>query len=162
MSSGHQFGLYQQGHELLSRHIVRSCATQTLVTPFDDKQMAVLDACGQCHIGELLVLGQLFLQEADEHVSLFSRNMSGRMVLDTAVGHTDKVAAHGHISGLQFISDAGSLQRAAPFINLLQVIAKDSRIGHLTTGMKSHGHSLQHTRPAQAGQFVHVWCLGIL
>ena len=45
---------------------------------------------------------------------------------------------------------------------LADEVAKDSRIGHLATGMKSHGHSLQHTRPAQAGQFVHVWCLGIL
>ena len=113
------FCFHQQWTPGLTWYVVGWSATDTFVTAFNHKQVAVLDACVELHS----VCTQLILKIADQHVCLFCAQMTGRVILDVVAFYADEVAADGEVTVFQSHTDARCLKWTAAFIYFFLVVA---------------------------------------
>ena len=133
-------------------------ALDVLVAAFNDQEVAVLHAGVKVDA----VVGQVLVQEFDEHVALLGFEATAGVVLQNVALDAYEVAAQRQVARLQFHADAGGLQRAAPLIDEVLVVAKDAAVGDLAAGMEAVGYGLQQAVAPVARQPVHSGRVGIL
>ena len=88
------------------------------------------------------------------------------MILQDITLHADQVAAHGHFTWFQVISDTGRFQHAPSFVDGREVVAQHCHVRHFASRMETVGNGLHSSGNAHFGQFVHIgsvrilhWCL---
>lgn len=118
--------------------IMRWGTVDMLVSVLHHQKMAILDAGNKLDVRIFLAEG--IVEILDEHIRIFRFQVTTVVGDNLAVLHIDDVAAQGKIGRLQFIADAGSLQRSASFVNLVLVVAHDRAVGYLRTRMESIWH----------------------
>ena len=104
----------------------------------------------------------MLVQIVDERAGIFGSQVATVMGNDSSVLQCDDIAADGKVVGLHVIADGGSFERAAPFVDRIQVVAQDGRVGHLAARRKAFGYGDQSARAAILGQQVHHGFIGIL
>ena len=152
------FSLNHIRAERLQRNIMRRNTAKMLVTAFYYQQMTVLNTCIEMYP----VSTKSFFKEFNQFVSLFSRDMSCRMIFKSFTFNTYDIATHSHISRLKVNTDACSFKHSASFIHRRQVISHYRHVCNLTAGMKPVGYCLQHTGTSHSSKLIHIWSLCIL
>ena len=137
-------GLDQQGAPFLVGVIVGWGTNNVLRAPFDDQQVAILDACNELHPLASLTfvdgLGQLLVQVFDEYVGILRFQIASVVGDDLAVFQRDDVTAYGHIVVSHIVAYGGCLQWSATFIHLVQVVPQDGCVGHFAARREPLGH----------------------
>ena len=128
--------------------------------------MAILDACDELHTFAALLfvdrLGEVFVQIVNKYASVACLQIAAIVGDDLAVFKGDDIAADGKVIVCHFVSDTGSLQRSATLIHFIQIIAKDSSIGHFRSWWESFWHGDEPATATFTGQQIHHWLMGIL
>ena len=140
--------------------IMRWGTVDMLVSVLHHQKMAILDAGNKLDIRIFLAEG--IVEILDEHIRIFRFQVTTVVGDNLAVLHIDDVAAQGKVGRLQFIADAGSLQRSASFVNLVLVIAHDRAVGYLRTRMESIWHGNESSCLALLGKHIHIGFVGVL
>ena len=128
--------------------------------------MAILDATDELHPFAALALvdglGQRLVQIVDQHAGILRLQVTAVMGDDLAIFKGDDVTAYGEVVGLHVVADAGSLQRSAALVHLVQVVAQDGGVGHLTARRESFRHGDESARAAVLCEKVHHGLVGSL
>ena len=98
-----------------------------LVAAVDDEEVAILHAGVEMHA----VVGQMLVEETDEHVALLGLEAAAGVVLEYVALDAHKVAAKRKVAGLQFHADAGGFEWAAALVDKVLVLAEDAAAGYL-------------------------------
>ncbi len=126
------FRFYQQTFPLLFRMIMGWGTLYMLASPFYYQQMPVLCSCYKTY----LLISKTIVKIMYQYVAFFRFQMSTVMIDDLTVGKSDDITSQCQVLFLHFIPYGNSLERSAPFINLVKVISQDSGICHFRPGMK--------------------------
>ena len=138
--------------------VVRRRTIHLFVTTLDDQQVTVLDARDELYPFVAQVLVEVFYQ----YVALLGSEVPTMMVLDFAIFQGDDVATQCQVVRLHVVAYRGGLQRATPFIYLVQVITQDAGIGYLGTRTETFWHGEQSATTPFFRQEVHDRGMGIL
>ena len=137
-----------------------------LIAALDHQQMAILDASDESHAFTALTLvdglGQRLVQIVYQHAGILRFQIAAVVRDDLVVFYRDDITADGKVVLRHLVAYRCSLQGAATFVHLIQIIAQNSRIGHLRSGRESLGHRHQSSTAAFACQLVHHGFMGIL
>ena len=159
-------GAYQQGAPRLVGVIVRGCTDNVLVAALDDEQVAVLYAGDETDTlaAQLPVdgLGQVLIEIINEHAGILCLQVAAVVGQYLVVLQRDDVAAQGQVVVGHLVADGCCLKGAAPFVDLVEVVAQNGRVGHLRAWLEAVGYGSQASGASHPGQHVHIGCLGIL
>ena len=137
---------------------MRRGALHSFVTSLDDQEVTVLHSCIEMDA----VCGQVLVEKVDELVSLLRFEASTGVVLQDVAFDADEVATQGKVARLQFDTNAGGFEWAAPFVDPMLVVAEDATVSHFRTGMEAFGNGFQKSASTLCGQPVHCRRVGIL
>ena len=139
-----------------------------LVATTDNEQMAILDACDEKYsvapivFHDVGVVAEVLIQEFNQLVAVLSLKVATIMSNDDAIVHGNDIAAQGEVARLHFVADGGCFQRSPTFIDDVEVVAEDSRVGYLRTRQISFGHSNQSAAATLACQQIHIGSMCVL
>ena len=77
-----------------------------------------------------MVVTQFLVKHFDEHIPVLCAQVAAVVGDDAAVVQRNKVASYSHVFGLQAITYRRCLERAAPFIHLVEVVTQYCRVGY--------------------------------
>ncbi|MPM86425.1 hypothetical protein SDC9_133514 [bioreactor metagenome] len=83
--------------------------------------MPVRDSGMKAH----LVTPQLLLQILNKHISLFRRNMTGRVVFNNLSIYADQVTAHGHLSRFEINTNTCRFECSPALVHFRQVVTQN-------------------------------------
>ena len=120
--------------------------------------MPVLYACYEFHP----VVAQPGIESLYQLVALLGSQVSAVMVLYPSVLYLYDVASYRHVLGSHLVAYARCLKRASAFIDLVEVVTQNSRVGNLAARHESCRYGVQASCFSLSCEHVHVWCVGIL
>src|SRR5574344_54880 len=153
-----RFRFHQQRSPFLVGMVMGWGTHDVLVATADYQQMSILDARDKLYT----VIAQMFIQIFDEHIAVFRLQITAVVRQDSAVAQRDDVAADGHVVRAHVIADGSSFQRTSALIYLVQVVAHDGGVRHLTARYESLRHRDESPRASFLRHAVHGRSLGIL
>ena len=105
-----------------------------LITALDNQQMAILNAGDELHTLAALAfvngVGKVFVEVINQYACILSLQITPIVGDNLAIFEGDDVTADGKIVVCHFVTNAGSLQRTATFVHLVQVISQNGCVCH--------------------------------
>ena len=103
---------------------------------------------------------QFLIQHVNQVTRLFRADMPGGMIFDAVILDANQIAAHRHVARRKLNAHAGGFENAAPFINVMHVIAQHAEIGDIARGRHVGGNGDELPGAAFRAQGVHIRRVG--